>query len=86
MAERLSPLRAGRALSTQEDYWYSFLLEVESNPGPQCGWKDQVNLIFHLIGSRTLDLPAYNITPQSITLPLGFRLKFVRKKNEIYFA
>jgi hypothetical protein len=24
----------------QEDSWYSFLLEAESTPGPQCGWKD----------------------------------------------
>jgi hypothetical protein len=24
----------------QEDAWYSFLLEAESTPGPQCGWKD----------------------------------------------
>jgi hypothetical protein len=24
----------------QEDSWYSFLLEAESIPGPQCGWKD----------------------------------------------
>jgi hypothetical protein len=24
----------------QEDSWYVFLLEGESNAGPQCGWKD----------------------------------------------
>jgi hypothetical protein len=24
----------------QENGWYPFLLEVESTPGPQCGWKD----------------------------------------------
>jgi hypothetical protein len=24
----------------QELSWYSFLLEAESTPGPQCGWKD----------------------------------------------
>jgi hypothetical protein len=23
----------------QEDIWYSFLLDTESTPGPQCGWK-----------------------------------------------
>jgi hypothetical protein len=23
-----------------EDCWYLFVLEVESTPGPQCGWKD----------------------------------------------
>jgi len=26
--------------------WYSFLLETELNPGPQCSWKDYVNEIF----------------------------------------
>jgi hypothetical protein len=24
----------------QKDSWYSFLLEAESTPGPQCVWKD----------------------------------------------
>jgi hypothetical protein len=24
----------------QEDSWYSFLLEAELTPGPQCDWKD----------------------------------------------
>jgi hypothetical protein len=24
----------------QEDSWYTFLLEAESTPGPQCGWND----------------------------------------------
>ena len=27
--------------------WYSFLLEDESTPVPQCGWKDYVNEKFH---------------------------------------
>jgi hypothetical protein len=27
-------------VSSQEDSWYSFLLEAESTPGSQCGWKD----------------------------------------------
>jgi hypothetical protein len=27
----------------QEDSWHSFLLQTESTPGPQCGWKDWVN-------------------------------------------
>jgi hypothetical protein len=31
-------------LYPQEDSWYSFLLEAESNLGSQCGWKDLVNL------------------------------------------
>jgi hypothetical protein len=31
---KLSALRAGRPLPPQEDPWHSFLLEVESTPGP----------------------------------------------------
>jgi hypothetical protein len=31
---RLSALLAGNPLTLQEDSWYSFLLEAESNPGP----------------------------------------------------
>jgi hypothetical protein len=31
---------APAALYPQEDSWYSFLLEAESTPGPQCSWKD----------------------------------------------
>jgi hypothetical protein len=37
----LSALRAGRPFFTpQENSWYPFLLEYDSTPGPQCGWKD----------------------------------------------
>jgi hypothetical protein len=36
---RLSALCTGR-LYPQEGYWYSFLLEAESTPGPQCDRKD----------------------------------------------
>jgi hypothetical protein len=28
---------------SQEDSWYSFLLQSESTPGSQCGWKNEVN-------------------------------------------
>jgi L-2-hydroxyglutarate oxidase LhgO len=28
------------ALYLQQYYWYLFLLEAESTPGPKCGWKD----------------------------------------------
>jgi hypothetical protein len=34
MAVRLSALRSGRPLLSQEDTSYSFLLEAESTPGP----------------------------------------------------
>jgi hypothetical protein len=33
-------LRRRPLFNPQEDSWYSFLLETESNPGPYCGWKD----------------------------------------------
>jgi hypothetical protein len=43
-AVRLSFLWAGRQLFTlQEDSWYSFLLEADSFPASQCGWKDCAN-------------------------------------------
>jgi hypothetical protein len=38
MATSLSALRTSLSLP-QEDSWYSFLLETESTPGPECGWK-----------------------------------------------
>jgi hypothetical protein len=40
--EVVSPTRRP-PFTSQEDSWYSFLLEAESTPGPQCGWKDYVN-------------------------------------------
>jgi hypothetical protein len=36
------------AFSPQEHSWYSFLLEAESTPRPQCGWKDYVNEKFQM--------------------------------------
>jgi hypothetical protein len=27
------------SFTPQEDFWYSFLLQAEPIPGPQCGWK-----------------------------------------------
>jgi len=33
----------GRLLTPSKYSWYSFLLEDESTPGPQCGRKDYVN-------------------------------------------
>jgi hypothetical protein len=40
MAVMLSALRVGRALTPQEDSYYSLLLEAEPNPEPQYGLKD----------------------------------------------
>jgi hypothetical protein len=38
--EAVSPTSRPVALYTQEDSWDLFLIETESTPGPQCGWKD----------------------------------------------
>jgi hypothetical protein len=40
---RLSALRTGHLYPPRKYSWYSFLLEAESTPGPQCGQKDYVN-------------------------------------------
>ena len=55
---RLSALRTGR-LYPRKYPWYSFLLEAESTPGPQCGRKDYVNenISNDTLGNRTRDLP-----------------------------
>jgi hypothetical protein len=37
--EFVNLMRWPDALNPQEDSWFSFLLEAESNPEPQCGWK-----------------------------------------------
>jgi hypothetical protein len=37
--DRVAALRAGR-LYPHETFWYSFMLEAESTPGPYCGWND----------------------------------------------
>ena len=47
---------------------YSLLLEAESIPGPQCGWKDCVKNSNDTIGNRTRDIPSCNIVPQ-LTAP-----------------
>jgi hypothetical protein len=34
-----SQMAAGRPLPPKEDSWYLFLIDTESTPGSQCGWK-----------------------------------------------
>jgi hypothetical protein len=61
--------------------WYSFLLETELTPGPNCGRKDYVSEKFGLcqwkiwmsiknsndtIGNRSLDLPVCSAVPQPL--------------------
>jgi hypothetical protein len=55
-------------------FWHSFRLQLELNPGPYGGWKDQVNweIRHDLIGTRTRDLPACSLVPQSTALQLLF--------------
>ena len=45
MVVKSSALRTGRLYPPPRRKYsrYSFLLEVESTPEPQCGWKDYVN-------------------------------------------
>jgi len=40
---RLPALRTSLRYTTRRYTRYSFLLRVESNPGPKCGWKDYVS-------------------------------------------
>jgi hypothetical protein len=44
--------------------WYSFLLEAESIPGPQCDRKN-----YGIIGNRTRDLPVCSAVPQPTAPP-----------------
>jgi hypothetical protein len=53
----------------QEDSWYSFLLEVESNQGHSAAGRSRSIEIIHLSGTRIRDLPVCNIVPQPTTLP-----------------
>jgi len=62
---RLSSFRTGRLYPSKYSR-YSFLLENESTPGPQCGRKNYVN---DRIRNRTRDLPACSAVPQP-TAPL----------------
>jgi hypothetical protein len=45
MAARLLALHTGYTLLPREIFWYSFLSEDESIPGPQCSWKVKVSYV-----------------------------------------
>ena len=50
--------------------WYSFLLEAESTPGPQCGRKDYINEKFHLHNREsTGDLQTCSSVPEPTATP-----------------
>ena len=67
-------------LTPRKNSLYSFLLEAESTPGPQCGQKNYANKKNYMdtIGNRTRDLPTCSavlqptapLTPQEIFLVL----------------
>jgi len=44
MLVRLSALGTGRLYPSRKYSWYSFLLEAESTPGPQCDRKDFMSM------------------------------------------
>jgi hypothetical protein len=54
----------------QEDYWYSFLLEVDVSRPQGHGDAGRIRSTekIHLIGARSRDLPANRIVPQPTTL------------------
>jgi len=39
----LSALQTGCLYPLKKYSWYSFLLDADSTPGPQCSWKDYDN-------------------------------------------
>ena len=45
--------------------WYSFMLEAESIPGPQCDWKDYMSLknSIDTIWDRISDLQIFSTAP-----------------------
>jgi hypothetical protein len=53
--------------TSQEDLWYSFLLDSELTKESYCDWIEKSS---DLIGNRNCDLPACSIVPQPTTLPL----------------
>jgi hypothetical protein len=65
----------------QEDSWYSFLLEVESTPGPWCGWKEKVSWKTHLIGTRTRDLPAFSVVLSLLMNLYGWRYELPKHRG-----
>ena len=67
----VSPTRRA-PLPPRKYSWYSFLLEAEWTPGPQCGRKDSSDTI----GNRTRDLPTCSAVPQPTAPPRTVSLMF----------
>jgi hypothetical protein len=69
MAVRCQPY-APASLYSQEDSWYSFLLEAESTQDHSAAGRIRsIEKSGELIGNGTRDLPACSIVPQAISLP-----------------
>jgi hypothetical protein len=60
---------ASAAHCTQEDSWYSFLLEVESTQGHAAAGRIISSEKSNDIGNWNYDLPTCSIVPQPTTLP-----------------
>jgi len=70
-------------LPSRKYSWYSFLLEAESTPGPQCGRKIMSTKNSEdTIENRTHDLPACSAVPQSTAPPAI--LTFFSKTKKSY--
>jgi hypothetical protein len=61
---------APAALYSQEDSWYSYLLEAESTPGPYCDWKLKVR-ISDLIENGSRDLQSCNVVPWCLVVAVN---------------
>jgi len=68
---RLSALRTDRLYPKNKYSRYSFPLDAESTPGPQCGRKNYVNkkICSETIGNQTHDLQASSAVPQPTAPP-----------------
>jgi hypothetical protein len=59
---------APAAFTSRKCSWYSFLLEAESTPGPECDWKDFLSIknSDDTSWDPTTDLPICSTTPQPL--------------------
>jgi hypothetical protein len=73
--------------ATQENPWYSFLSEAQSIPGAIVWLKDYVNRKKSTSsGTRTGDLPACSIVPQSTMLQHAPSIAYYRSKLLLVLA
>jgi hypothetical protein len=76
--------RLSAAFTPRKYSWYSFLLEAESTPEPQCGRKDYVNENSNdTIGNRSRVLPVYSAVPQPLRHRFVYYIRY--KCVTVYF-